>query len=96
LRQHKIDKIFKIDNSIGISNVIMGDTFLSAAIKTIPDLSNLNIITAGGQVPNPSELLGSNRMKELLGKVRESYDHIILDSAPVMAVSDPLLLFICG
>ncbi len=92
LRKHKVDKIFKMDNSVGISNLILGDSDFSASMKTIKDIPNLNIITAGGQVPNPSELLGSHQMKEFLSRVRENYDYIILDSPPVMAVSDPLVL----
>lgn len=92
MRQQKLYEAFSIDNTTGISDVIMGHTRVSDAVRTIPDLPNLSILTGGVQVPNPSELLSSNLMKELLADLSKRYDRIILDSPPLMAVSDSLLL----
>ena len=53
---------------------------------------NLDIITAGPQPPNPSELLGSENMAVLLDKLKEHYDLIIIDTPPINVVSDALVL----
>lgn len=92
MRRHNIHKVFKLDNSVGISDIIVNHGDYSAGIKTLPDVPNLSIIAGGTLAPNPSELLGSNRMRELLAGLRQRYDRIILDSPPVMAVSDSLTL----
>lgn len=92
IRRHNLHQLFNLDNNIGISNIIAGNDYPSMAIKSLTDIPNLDIITGGVLAPNPSELLGSNRMKELITEFRGRYDRIILDSPPVMAVSDPLIL----
>ncbi|MDP3014028.1 MAG: polysaccharide biosynthesis tyrosine autokinase [Candidatus Subteraquimicrobiales bacterium] len=90
MRRPNIHKIFNLENSAGLSNAIVEHN--SPAIKTIPDFPDLSILVAGTMAPNPSELLSSERMKELLTELRARYDHVILDSSPLMAVSDPLVL----
>lgn len=92
MRRHNLHEVFNLDNTIGLSDVIVGRENLSSAIKPINGMPNLNIITGGTIAPNPSELLGSNRMKELLSGFREKYDRIIIDSPPLMAFSDSLVL----
>lgn len=92
MRQHNIHNIFKLDNTIGLSNILVDHHDHSAAVKTIPGISNLSIITAGTLPPNPSELIGSNRMKELLNDLRQRYDRIIIDSPPVLSLSDSIIL----
>lgn len=92
IRRHNLHQLFNLDNSSGISNVISGNDDPSLAIKPLTDIPNLDVITGGVLAPNPSELLGSNRMKEFIAELRGRYDRIILDSPPVMAVSDPLIL----
>jgi uncharacterized protein involved in exopolysaccharide biosynthesis/Mrp family chromosome partitioning ATPase len=56
------------------------------------DIDNLFVIPCGSKVPNPAEALGSPRMRRLLGLLREQFDVIIIDSPPVLAVADPVLL----
>jgi receptor protein-tyrosine kinase len=53
---------------------------------------NLWVLTAGGIAPNPSELLAQPRFKEVIDELRNRYDRIVIDSSPVLAVRDPLLL----
>src|SRR3989304_6183364 len=84
LRRHNIHKVFNLDNSVGISDVIVNHDNLSSAVKSVPDIPNLYVITGGTEAPNPSELLGSNPMKELIAGLRQSYDRIIIDSPPLM------------
>lgn len=92
MRRHNIHKFFGLDNSAGLSDVIVGRIELAGAVKTIDGHPNLHVITGGTLAPNPIELLASERMKELLKLLRSRYDRILLDSPPVMAVSDPLIL----
>lgn len=92
MRRHNLHEVFNLDNTIGISDVIVGRETLASAVKSISGMPNLNIITGGTLAPNPSELLGSNRMKELLTALRGKYDRIIIDSPPLMAFSDSLVL----
>lgn len=92
LRRHNLHKVFNLDNSVGISDVIVNHDSLSAAVKPVPDIPNLYVITGGTEAPNPSELLGSNRMKELMTGLRQGYDRIIIDSPPLMIFSDALVL----
>jgi capsular exopolysaccharide synthesis family protein len=55
-------------------------------------VASLDILPAGAKAPNPAELVGSESMKRLLGGLKERYDFILIDSPPVMAVADALLL----
>jgi succinoglycan biosynthesis transport protein ExoP len=92
MRRHNLHRTFSMDNLIGISDCIVEHSNLDAAIRSVRDISNLDIITGGTLAPNPSELLGSNSMRELLAGLRQRYDRIILDSPPLMLFSDPLVM----
>jgi len=56
------------------------------------DLPNLSILTSGMLPPNPSEVLGSAQMKDLISRVREQYDIVLFDSAPVLGITDTAIL----
>ena len=89
LRNPQIHKFFDIDkNRPGVSNYIYSDTFKIDDIITKMD--DFDLITSGAIPPNPTELLGSNRFKNMLDELRKEYDCIILDSAPCLLVSDTL------
>ncbi|MFH1075483.1 MAG: polysaccharide biosynthesis tyrosine autokinase [Pseudomonadota bacterium] len=90
MRRPSLHKIFNLDNSAGLSNAIAEHT--TPSIKAIPNFSNLDFLAAGTMSPNPLELVSSMRMKELLNDLRGRYDHIIIDSSPLMAVSDSRVL----
>ena len=92
MRRHNLHEFFDADNSVGISDLIIDPSRLPEAIKKMDSLPNLSLITGGTLAPNPSELLGSDRMKSLLAGLRGQYDRIILDSPPLMAFSDSLVL----
>ena len=55
-------------------------------------IENLDVITAGPEVPNPAELLSSPRLAELLAEARKSYDIIVVDSSPLLAMADPEII----
>jgi succinoglycan biosynthesis transport protein ExoP len=91
LRKPRIHKIFGLNNSKGLSTYLAG---VSSDINIIHKglITNLGIITSGPLPPNPSELLGSNRMSELIRLLNEKFDIIIWDSPPLMSVTDSLIL----
>ena len=84
-------RVFNADRDKGLSTVLMGELAIDEAIiKT--DIPNLSLLTSGVSPPNPSEILGSLRMKELLINAREQYDIVIFDSAPVLGMTDTPVL----
>lgn len=91
LRRPNIHNIFKIENTVGLSNIIGKMTDFEEAIHR-DVLTNLDIITSGTIPPNPSELLCSARFVNLVKKLYQEYDYIIFDTPPVGVVSDALLL----
>jgi succinoglycan biosynthesis transport protein ExoP len=91
LRKPRIHTIFSLNNLSGLSTYLAG---ASPDIETIfkRPLTNLCVIPSGPVPPNPSELLGSTRMTELIGYLSEKFDIIIWDSPPLMTVTDSLIL----
>jgi len=93
LRKPVIHKIFKQDNKTGLTNILVEDKKIKEVMRKMSDVDpNLYFIPSGPIPPNPSELLGSNRMKEVLKELQEQADFIIFDSPPVIAVTDALVL----
>ena len=91
LRRPRIHSIFRLNNLSGLSTYLAGATFDIETVFKRP-LTNLSIIPAGPIPPNPSELLGSQRMHELMRVLNEQFDVIIWDSPPLMTVTDSLIL----
>lgn len=91
MRKPTIDRTFQLSNRIGLSNVLSTDMAFNEAIQrsVVP---NLNIMTSGPKAPNPSELLGSIRMDQLIKDLRQNYDLIIFDMPPVVAVTDAQII----
>jgi len=91
LRRPRIHSIFRLNNLSGLSTYLAGATSDIETVFKRP-LTNLSIIPAGPIPPNPSELLGSQRMHELMRVLNEQFDVIIWDSPPLMTVTDSLIL----
>jgi capsular exopolysaccharide synthesis family protein len=91
LRKPTVHYTFKLDNRLGLSTVLVGEKSLDDTIKET-DVPNLHILTCGPIPPNPSELLGSNAMKQMIQKAQESFDMVIFDTPPVLAVTDAQIL----
>ena len=90
MRKPKLHKIFEIDNQHGLSTYLVGlDTFEQVIIPTI--IENLSVLPSGPIPPNPSELMGKPRMKELIEKARNEFDYIIIDNAPIAVVTDGII-----
>ena len=93
LRKPTIHKIFQQDNKTGLTNILVEDKKLKEVMRRVTDVDpNLYFIPSGPIPPNPSELLGSNKMKEILKELQEQADFVIFDSPPVIAVTDALVL----
>lgn len=91
MRKPTVYKTFNLNNSIGLSTVLSTATsVLEAAQKTIID--NLTVLTSGPKPPNPSELLGSARMNQVIEEAKNLYDVIIFDMPPVVAVTDAQIM----
>ncbi|MES2764685.1 MAG: polysaccharide biosynthesis tyrosine autokinase [Bacteroidota bacterium] len=91
LRRPVAHNTFNIGKEPGLVNALVGkSSILEVARPT--GIKNLDVITSGPIPPNPSELLGSRKMKELLAELSEHYDSIILDTPPIVAVTDAVIL----
>ena len=91
LRKPKIFRDFEIDNSVGVVNYLINDASLDQIVQKT-EIDHLDVITSGPIPPNPSELIMGERMKELIDRLKQKYDYIILDSPPIGSVSDALEL----
>jgi exopolysaccharide transport family protein len=91
MRKPRMHNIFGIDKENGVSNVLVGESEIRDVIRET-EVENLHIIPCGNIPPNPSELLGSRAMKEMLESLAGEYDRIIIDSSPVTAVTDAAVL----
>ena len=90
LRKPSIHKKFRISNIVGLSDVIIGKEDLVTAMHRYN--KNLVVLTSGKIPPNPSEMLSSKAMTNLIENLKENFDYIILDTPPVQAVTDSQIL----
>lgn len=90
LRKPSLHKKFKISNIGGLSDILIGKEKIDDVVHHFND--ELDIITSGKLPPNPAEMLGSRTMERLLIALKERYDIIILDTAPLQAVTDAQIL----
>ena len=92
LRKSTIHKVLHLDNSTGLADSILNHGSLEAAIKRLDSVANLSVLTSGSAPSNPSELLGSSRMRSLVEQVKKEYDYVVFDTPPLMSVSDGAVL----
>ena len=92
LRRPSTHKTFGRIKNIGLSNLILQDVTEDEAITAVAQVPNLWLVTSGPLPPNPSELLGSGRMRELMARLRSGFTYVILDTPPVNAVTDAPVL----
>lgn len=91
LRRAVLDKAFGLPRSPGLTEVIIGEASLDDAIHETA-VANLSMISSGRFPPNPAELLGSTRMQEILQEAKARFDVVLLDSPPLLAVTDGAVL----
>jgi succinoglycan biosynthesis transport protein ExoP len=92
LRRPSIHKAFQMQSPVGISAYLTGQVTDVDEIIHKTEVPNLDILCCGAVPDNPSELVGSKKMGELLNAVRDKYDRVFVDCPPVSAVSDPLMV----
>lgn len=85
-----LHKKLKIENEVGILNLLVGTSKFEEAIHAHNDY--LDVMTSGAKTSKPSELLNSEKFDELLNEFKEKYDYIIIDTPPVNPVSDALVI----
>src|SRR5258708_1228863 len=85
-------RLFGLVRNVGITNLIIQDAGESEAVKQVESVPNLCLLTSGPTPPNPSELLGSARMRELMSKLSQEFTYLIIDTPPVNAVTDAPIL----
>ncbi len=92
LRKPKISANLNLNSSVGFTQYIIGNASVEDIVQPSSIEESLKIIPSGTIPPNPSELMLSPKVKELLTKLRAEYDYVIIDSAPVGLVTDAQLL----
>jgi capsular exopolysaccharide synthesis family protein len=92
LRRPTLHLQFGVENTDGLSNLILGEDLAEPFVSPLLDLDNLFILTAGKKIPLPSEALGSTKFYSLLQQWERDFDYVIVDSAPLLTVSDSLPL----
>jgi capsular exopolysaccharide synthesis family protein len=87
LRRPKVHLGLGVENEVGMSGLIVGEFKLEECIRN-SEIPSLDFITAGPVPPNPSELLLSDRFKELVAELKSTYEVIVIDNPPIGLVSD--------
>lgn len=90
MRKPDIHKKFRIENKKGLTNLLLQN--LSIEESAFKYTENLSILSSGDIPPNPSEIISSLRMRNFLNEIRNSFDYVIIDSPPLIAVSDAIVL----
>lgn len=91
LRKPVQHRIFQVDNTRGFTNCLLHQMGIEeAAHRELVD--NLTVLTSGPIPPNPAEILGSQRARDFWEKARKSFEYILIDAPPVLAVTDAVVL----
>ena len=92
LRRPRIGAFFGLDEQAGLTSVMLDEQTLEEAILPVPGIDRLSLLPAGPVPPNPAELLGSARVRDIFTRLRDQYDLILIDSPPVLPVTDAAIL----
>ena len=91
MRKPKQHRYFEISNENGLSNILIGKLSLTDGLYDV-GIEGLKLITTGPIPPNPSELLGSQRMKDFIEEISGMFDMVLVDTPPVVPVTDAALM----
>jgi len=92
LRRPSQHEIFKVGNGVGLTSMVVDEeAFKNPPLQETP-VPNLKLLPSGPLPPNPSELLGSRRMEEIIASLREKADLVLFDAPPIIAVTDAAVL----
>lgn len=91
MRRPSTHRVFKVPHTPGLSTFLSRDVELAGLVQEL-SIPNLSLLPCGPVPPNPAELISSSRMRDLIQLACEQYDHVLIDSPPLINVSDPLIL----
>ena len=91
LRRARCHRVLAVDNHLGLTEVLTGSRELTEMIRPT-EIENLFFLSSGSVPPNPTELLVSPKMAETVAELRDNYEYVVIDSAPVLPVSDSMVL----
>ncbi|HEY6328363.1 MAG TPA: polysaccharide biosynthesis tyrosine autokinase [Blastocatellia bacterium] len=92
LRKPGTHKVFGLKHTLGLSSYLSGDKIELEKVIHKLSIPNLSLIPCGPIPPNPSELVSSEKMKNMLAELSAKYDHVLIDSPPLIHVTDPVIL----
>lgn len=92
IRKPQQHKIFDLPKSPGLTELMVSSNTPTSFFLRETQIPNLRILTSGKEAPNPAELLGSNRMKQLLRELEQEADFLVIDAPPLLAVTDAQVL----
>ena len=91
LRKPRCHRVFGVDKELGLTEALTGRRDVHELIRAT-HVDGLSLLTSGSLPPNPTELLGSEKMRQILALLAEEFDFVIIDSPPVLPVSDSIIL----
>ncbi len=92
LRRPTVHHRFNINGKVGLSSVLTGSIQLQQAVQQVSEVPRLDILVSGPVPPFPTEMLASDAMKRLIAECRGLYTHIVLDSPPLLSITDSVVL----
>ena len=92
LRRANVHRLFGIANNVGLSSLLAGNESSENCVRKLSWLPTLDVLPAGPPPPLPSEMLSSGAFQELLRLFMTLYDYVIIDTPPVSAVTDPVII----
>ena len=92
LRRPTVHHRFGLNGKVGLTSVLTGSVSLEDAIQTVPEIPQLDVLVSGPVPPFPTEMLGSETMHQLLERCKGIYTHIVMDSPPLLSVTDSVVL----
>ncbi len=92
LRRPMVHKIFQVSNKEGLTNILFEDRPVLDGHLQETGIENLRVLPSGPLPPNPSELLGSQKMRGLLEQIKEEADIVVFDTPPILPVTDAVVL----
>src|SRR5205807_6300474 len=92
LRRPNVHHRFGMNAKLGLTTLLTGATTLEEAVQRVPEVPNLEILVSGPVPPFPTEMLSSAAMNDLLEYCGQVYTHVIIDSPPILSVTDGVIL----
>ena len=92
LRRPNVHHRFGLNGRVGLTTLLTGASTFEQTIQRVPEVPNLDLIASGPVPPLPTEMLASQAMRDLLTSVRASYTHVIIDTPPILSVTDGIVL----